>query len=337
MSSSSDNFMNTTSRRTTIVRALMALGATTLPAGIVLAQSYPNKTIRIVVAFGTGGPSDSISRLLAQKLSEVMKQPVIVENKPGASGTIGADLVAKAVPDGHTLLVINQLLVQASALYASVPFDPLRDLVPITDLFSSPLWLAVNTSKSSAKTLKEFVAQVKAQPREHTYASVGNGSIGSLYGYKLNEVAGLDMLHVPYKGAGPVVMALLAGEVSASFVDFATLKAHVASGKLRPLAVSAAVRSSWTPEVPTFTEQGFPGFESFSWVGIFVTGKTAPDVVQKLSADITKILKQPDVLSKLSDMALDTGGMPKEQFAAMVVADHARWGAIIKKAGMKLD
>lgn len=329
--------MHTITRRTAMARSLMILGATALPGGMVHAQAYPNKTIRIVVAFGTGGPGDSVSRMLALKLSEAMKQPVIVENKPGASGTIGADLVAKAAADGYTLLVINQLLVQAPALYASVPFDPLRDLIPITDLFSSPLWLAVNTSKSSAKTLKEFVAQVKAQPRAHSYASVGNGSIGSLYGYKLNEVAGLDMLHVPYKGAGPVVTALLAGEVSASFVDYATLKTHVASGKLRPLAVSAAVRSSWTPEVPTFTEQGFPGFESFSWVGIFVTGKTAPDVVQKLSAEITKILKQPDMASRLSDMALDPGGMQKEPFAAMVAADQTRWGSIIKNAGMKLD
>ncbi len=329
--------MNTTTRRTAVVRALTILGAAALPSGIAHAQSYPNKTIKIVSAFGTGGPGDSVSRILALKLPEVMKQPVIVENKPGASGMIGADMVAKATPDGYTLLVTNQLLVQAPALYASAPFDPLRDLIPITDLFSSPLWLAVNTSKSWAKTMKEFVAQVKAQPKSHTYASVGTGSIGSLYGYKLNEVAGLDMVHVPYKGAGPVVMALLAGEVSASFVDYATLKTHVASGKLRALAVSSAVRSSWTPDVPTFTEQGFPGFESFSWVGIFVTGKTAPDVVQNLSTEITKILKQPDMLSKLNDMALDPGGMPKDQFAAMVVADHARWGAIIKKAGMKLD
>jgi len=223
---------------------------------------------------------------------------MVVENKPGASGTIGADMVAKAPPDGHTLLVINQLLVQASALYTSIPFDPLKDLIPLTDMFSSPLWLAVNTSKTTAKTMKEFVAQVKAERNTHNYASVGNGSIGSLYGHKLNEVAGLDMVHVPYKGAGPVVMALLAGEVS---------------------------------------EQGFPGFESFSWVGIFVTGKTPPDVVKLLAAEVTKALKQPDVVAKLSDMALDPGGMSMDRFAAMVAADHTRWGTIIKSAGMKLD
>ncbi len=330
--------MTTTTRRTAIARSLLALGAT-LPVGFARAQApaYPNRTIRIIIPFGPGGPSDLISRLLAQKLSDAMKQPVIVENKPGASGIVGADLVAKAAPDGHTLLVINQLLVQAPALYASMPFDPLRDLIPVTDIFSSPLWLAVNTTKTSAKTVKEFATQVKAQPKAHSYASVGNGSIGSLYGYKLNEVAGLDMVHVPYKGAGPVVQALLGGEVSASFVDYATLKAHVSSGKVRPLAVSAPVRSIWTPEVPTFTEQGFPGFEAFSWVGLFVTAKTPPEVVQKLFTEVTKALKQPDVAAKLSELALDQGAMPMERFAAMVTADHARWGSVIKSAGMKLD
>lgn len=329
--------MKTISRRAAMARTLMAMGAATLHVSLAHAQAFPTKTIRIIVPFGAGGPSDAISRMLALKLSDSMKQAVIVENKPGASGTIGADLVAKAAPDGHTLLVINQLLVQASALYSSLPFDPLRDLVPLTDMFSSPLWLAVNTSKSKAKTLKEFVAQVRSEPKTHNYASVGNGSIGSLYGYKLNEVAGLDMVHVPYKGAAPSVMALLSGEVSASFVDYATLKAHVESGKLRAIAVSSTARSPWTPDVPTFTEQGFPGFESFSWVGLFVTGKTPPDVVRKLSIELTKALRQPDVVAKLNELALDQGGMPADKFAAMVAADHARWGTIIKNAGMKLD
>lgn len=328
--------MRPSTRRKALIQ-LSTAGCAALAGSLGMAQGFPGKTIRIVVPFAAGGPSDAITRMLALKLADAMKQAVIVENKPGASGTIGADLVAKAAPDGHTLLVINQLLVQASALYASIPFDPLRDLTPITDIFSSPLWLAVNTSRTHARTLKEFVDQVKAERGKHHYASVGNGSIGSLYGYKLNEVAGLDLVHVPYKGAGPVVMALLAGEVSASFVDYATLKAHVASGKLRPLAVSSAKRSPWTPDVPTFTEQGFPGFESFSWVGVFVTGKTPPEIVQRITLEVNRALKQPDVVAKLNDLALDQGGMPQTQFAAMVTADHARWGAIIKNAGMKLD
>ncbi len=329
--------MHNTTRRSAIARTLLSLGGSALPGGYALAHDYPNKAIRIVVPFGPGGPSDLISRMIALKLTDAMKQPVIVENKPGASGIVGADLVAKAAPDGYTMLVINQLLVQVPALYASVPFDPLRDFIPITDIFSSPLWLAVNTTKTNAKTMKEFVAQVKSEPKTHSYASVGNGSIGSLYGYKLNEVAGLDMVHVPYKGAGPVVQALLGGEVSASFVDYATLKAHVAGGKVRAIAVSAPVRSPWTPEVPTFTEQGFAGFEAFSWVGVFVAAKTPPDVVQKLTTEVLKALKQADIVVRLSELALDQGAMPREKFTAMVTADFSRWGAVIKAAGMKLD
>ena len=329
--------MTLTTRSTAIAQGLLALSGATLPSGFALAQDYPSKTIKLIVPFGPGGPSDLISRMLAIKLADAMKQPVIIENKPGASGIVGADLVAKAAPDGYTLLVINQLLVQVSALYAAVPFNPLRDFIPITDIFSSPLWLAVNTTKTSAKTMTEFVAQVKSQPKTHSYASVGNGSIGSLYGYKLNEVASLDMVHVPYKGAGPVVQALLSGEVSATFVDYATLKAHIPSGKVRALAVSAPIRSVWTPDIPTFTEQGFPGFEAFSWVGIFVTAKTPPDVVSKLTTEIIKALKQPDMASRLSDLALDPGAMPRERFAAMVTADHARWEAVIKASGMRLE
>lgn len=328
--------MTNPTRRAAIAHTLVALGAG-LPAGFVQAQAFPNKTIRIITPFAVGGTSDAVGRLLALKLSDAMKQPVLVENKPGASGMIGSDLVAKAPPDGYTMLVTNQLLVQAPALYATSPFDPLRDLIPLTTLFSSPLWLAVNTSRISARTLKEFVAQVKSQPHQHTYASVGIGSIGSLYGYKLNEVAGLDMLHVPYKGASPSVLALLTGEVSASFGDYSTLKPHLATGKVRLLAVSTAVRSPWTPDVATFTEQGFPGFESFSWVGIFVTAKTPPYVVQKLYTEIAKAVKLPDTVTKVNDMALDQGGMPREQFAAMVATDYARWGAIIKASRMKLD
>ena len=325
------------SRRTAITRSLAVMATGALAGEFALAQAYPNRTIRIVVAFGPGGPSDLISRLVAQKMTDLLKQPVIVENKPGASGVVGADLVAKSAPDGYTVLVTNQLLVQAPALLASVPFDALRDLTPVTDLFSSPLWLAVNTGKTSAKTAREFVAEVKAQPKTHSYGSVGIGSIGSLYGYKLNEVAALDMVHVPYKGAGPVVQALLSGEISTAFVDYATLKAHVASGKVRALAVSTPARSLWTPDIPTFTEQGIPGFEAFSWVGVFAPGKTPPELVQRLHAEFVRALKQPDIVAKLNELALDQGAMPREQFAAMVTADHARWGAVIRSSGMKLE
>ena len=308
------------------------------PSGVTWAQAYPEKAIRIVVPYAAGGPADSISRTIAQKLSDTWKQSVIVDNKPGASGMIGADIVAKAAPDGYTLLVVNQLLVQTPSLYRSVPYDPLRGLTPVTDLISSPLWLAVNSANTTAKTMKEFVDQAKAKPGDYNYASVGPGSIGHLYGFRLNEATGLSFTHVPYKGAAPVVMALLSGEVTTAFVDYATLKPHLESGKSRALAVSDTKRTLSTPEVPTFTESGYKGFEASSWIGLFVTAKTPPEIVQKLQAEVSRILKQPDVVVKFQDgLGFQMGGIPQAQWASQVAADFDRWGVLIKKTGIRLD
>ena len=322
----------------TLLGALTCLLGALLPAGNAQAQAYPSKTIRIVVPYAAGGPADSISRTIAQRLSEIWKQSVIVDNKPGASGMIGADIVAKAAPDGYTLLVINQLLVQTPSLYASVPYDPLRDLTPVTDLIASPLWLAVNTAHTQARTMKEFVDEVKAKPGNYNYASVGAGSIGHLYGFRLNEATGLNITHVPYKGAAPVVMALLGGEVTTAFVDYATLKPHLESGKVRALAVSDTRRVASTPDVPTFTESGYKGFEASSWIGLFVTARTPADIVQKLHAEVTKILKQPDVIAKFQDgQGFQMGGASQAQWTGTVAADFERWGGLIKKAGVRLD
>ncbi|MEO7242354.1 MAG: tripartite tricarboxylate transporter substrate binding protein [Variovorax sp.] len=317
--------------------SLLALFCALAPASTVLAQEWPAKTIRIVVAHPPGGPSDAISRTIAQRLSEAWKQPVIVDNKPGASGMIAADIVAKAPPDGYTLLVINQLLVQTPNLYKSVPYQPLRDLTPITDLISSPLWLAVNTANTKARTMKEFVDQARAESGIF-YASVGVGSIGHLYGFRLAEATGIPFTHVPYKGAAPVVVALMSGEVTASFVDYATLKPYLASGKLRVLAVSDTKRSASTPDVPTFTESGYNGFEASSWIGLFATAKTPADVVRKLNTEVGKILRQPDVVAKFQDgQSFQMGGLPQTQWAGQVADDYERWGVLIKKAGATLD
>ena len=316
------------------------LAAAALPrlAGAQGANTFPSRSVRFVVPYGAGGPADSISRTLAQRMAETWKQPVIVENKPGASGIIGADLVAKSPPDGHTLLVINQLLVQTPALYKSVPYDPLRDLAPVTDLIASPLWLAVNAANTPARTMREFVDQSRSRGAELHYASVGTGSIGHLYGFRLAEATGLRFTHVPYKGAAPVVMALLAGEVTCAFVDYATLKPHLESGKLRALAVSDVRRTASTPEVPTFTEAGYKGFEAVSWIGLFAPGRTPPDVLQKIHAEATRILKQPDVVSKFQDgQGFQMGGQSLSAWAAQVAADHERWGVLIRAAGVTME
>jgi len=304
-------------------------------AGAGAAQSYPTKPIRMVVAFAPGGVGDLLARIVSQKMSEKYKQTVIVENRPGASGTIAADFVAKAAPDGYTILVTNQLVVQAAGLYTKLPYDPLRDLVPVTDLITSPLWFAVNAEKTSAKTLKEFIDQVKAKPNTASYASVGLASIGHLYGVRLNEAAGIDLLHVPYKGSSPVVTALVSGEVTSAFSDFATMRPHIQAGKLRLLAISKPSRS--TPDVPTFASQGYSGFESYSWVGMLAPGKTPPAIVRELSAEVARILKLPDVAERLAQLGLDPGGMPQEQFTALVASDLERWTALMKRAGIKAE
>lgn len=291
------------------------------------------KTMRLVVSFAPGGAGDFLARMVQTKLQEAYGQTVIVENRPGASGTIGADLVAKAAPDGNTVLITNQLVVQAPNLISKMPYDPQRDLVPVVELGGAPLIFAVNTSKTNATTLKDFFDEVRKQPKTFSYASVGQGSIGHLYGVVLNDLAKVDLMHVPYKGSSPVVMALVSGEVQSAFSDFATMKPHIEAGKLRLLGVSRPNPS--TPTVPTFASIGYPGLESYSWIGMFVPTGTPNAAVQRLATEVNRIMKLPDVAAKTKEMGLDVAGMAQPQFAAMVNEDFKRWADIMKKAGIK--
>jgi len=318
-----------------VIRTLQALVAvaalaTGAPA---LAQAYPSKPIRIVVAFAPGGVGDFLARAVQQKLQEKYNQTVTVENRPGASGTLGADAVARAAPDGHTILVTNQLIVQAPSLFKQLSYDPLRDFIPVTDLGGAPIILAVNAANTPARTLAEFVEEVRRKPRTHSYASVGAASMGHLYGAQLNDLAGIDLMHVPYKGSAPVVMALVGGEVTSAFSDFATMKPHIESGKLRLLAVSRPYAP--TPNLPTFSALGYPGMEAYSWIGMFVPAKTPQPIVRQLAEEVARISRLPEVLARLTPLGLEAGGMPQEQFAAMVAADRDIWATMIRKAGIK--
>ena len=297
------------------------------------AQGYPSKTVRLVVSFAPGGVGDFLARTLQQRLQDKYGQPFVVENKAGASGTVGAAEVARAAPDGHTLLVTNQLIVQAPNLYTKLPYDPIRDLTPVTEMGGAPLILAVNPARTQASTLPEFVREVKSKPKTFSYASVGMGSMGHLYGAQLNDIAGIDLMHVPYKGSSPVVMALVAGEVQSAFSDYATMKPFIDSGKLRMLAVSKPYAP--TPRLPTFASLGYPGLESYSWIGMFVPSKTPMPIVQQLAADVAWVSRLPEVQAKLAELGLETGGMPQAQFASMVTADFTRWASIMKKAGIQ--
>ncbi|MBP0630481.1 tripartite tricarboxylate transporter substrate binding protein [Cupriavidus sp. AcVe19-1a] len=326
--------MSTKTRRSFLAFAAQAACLASL-GNPVWAQSKP--VARIVVPFAPGGGGDVLGRLLAEKLSVELGQTIIVENRPGGSATIATDVVAKSAPDGNTILLTVPLLVQTPSLFKKLPYDPIADLTPVIDVVTSPLWVAVSTSRTSARTVKEFVADVKAHPGKHSFASLGNGSSAHLLGSQFNAVAGLDMIHVPYKGSAPASVALVAGEVSLTILDIVTLKPQLASGKIRLLAVTGGKRSPLTPEVPTLAEQGYPGSDLPTWAGLFVPSKTSPEIVRKLHAATVKVLHQPDVVSRLGGLGYMPGGQSQESFARGVGAEKVRWAELIGKAGIQPD
>jgi tripartite-type tricarboxylate transporter receptor subunit TctC len=321
------------SRRTVLGAIAASLG----PPGVATAQAYPTQTVRIIFPFAAGGGGDTLARVLAPKLSEALRQPVIVDNRVGASGIIGTDAVIKAAPDGHTLLLHAMPMVITPATFSSPPYDPVRDLTPIAELISSPLWLAVSASRSSAKSLREFVDQLRSEPARHQYASASPGSTGHLYGFQLAESNHLDMNHIGYKGAAPAVLALLNGEITAAILDMVVLKPHLASGKIRLIAVTGTARSDHAPEVPTFIEQGFPGFESNSWAGLSGPKGLPPAIVQQLAGLVAQALKDPAVGGRYRSLGYDLGTLSQPQFAALVASDRDKWAVLVKRAGVKAN
>jgi tripartite-type tricarboxylate transporter receptor subunit TctC len=327
----------TITRRKTLLVPLCFAACAALASGSAFAQAYPSKPIRMIVPTSAGGGNDYITRTVAKKLEELLNWQIVVENKVGASGIIATDYVAKAAPDGYTILFNGPLLVQAAGLYNKLPYDPLKDFTPLTDIIRTPLWFAVSTARVQAKSLKEFSELTKAKTRDDSYGSIGPGSSHHLYANNLNEAAALNMIHVPYKGGAPAVLALVSGEISAVMLDLVSLKPYVANGKVRLLASTGTKRSALTPDVPTLSELGYPGFESYGWGAMFLPSKTPPDIVQRLETEIGKVLQQPDVIAKFKDMGFEIGGTPQAQFATQVVGDHDRWTRLIKKAGVTLD
>ena len=313
---------------------IAVVGALPLPLA---AQTYPTQTVRIIVSFAAGGGGDALARVLAPKLSEVLKQAVVVENRPGASGIIATDAVIKSAPDGHTILLHSMPIVITPATFSTPPYDPVRDLTAVSELISSPLWFAVSSSRSQAKTLKEFVEQVRSEPNKHQFAGVSPGSTGHLYGFQLADSYKLDLPHIGYKGAAPATQALLTGEISAAILDMVTLKPHLASGKIRLLAVTGTGRSNHAPEVPTFLEQGFAGFESNTWGGLFVPQATPQAIVQQLASTVAQLLKDPAVGGRYLTLGYDVGTLTQPQFAARVASDRDKWAVLVKKAGIKAE
>ncbi|MBS0291049.1 MAG: tripartite tricarboxylate transporter substrate binding protein [Proteobacteria bacterium] len=302
-----------------------------------LAQNYPTKPVTIVVPFAPGGTTDILARIVGQGLTSELGQPVIVDNRAGAGGNIGASLAAKAPADGYTLFMgtvgthaINQ------ALYKKMPFDPVKDFAPISRVATVPNLLVANP-KEPYKTVKELIAYAKQHPGKVTFGSPGSGSSPHVSGELFKSMTGTELLHVPYKGSAPAMTDLLGGQISIMFDNMPSAIQHVRSGKLRPIAVTTAKRSPELPDVPTIAESGVPGYEAMSWFGMFAPSGTPKPVLDKLSAALIKVLNQPDVKKKIAEQGGDVVAETPAQFAAFIKSETAKWGKVVKDSGATVD
>ena len=306
-------------------------------SGLALAQPYPTKPIRFVVPYPAGGPLDTVARLLGQKVAEGTKQPVIVDNKPGAGGNIGADAVAKSPPDGYTILM-GAVATHAinPTLYASIPYDPVKDFIPVTQVASTPNVLVVNPSVP-ASNVREFIAYAKSNPGKLNFGSGSPGSAGHLAGELFKAMAGVEMTHVPYKGAAPAMNDLIGGQIQLMFDNLASSLGQVRAGRIKALAVTTAKRTALAPELPTVAESGLPGFDISTWFGIFVPAGTQREAVDRLHAEFTRALAAPDVREKMLGLGAEPVGNRPEEFAAYIRAEADKYARVIKASGARAD
>jgi tripartite-type tricarboxylate transporter receptor subunit TctC len=306
-------------------------------AGLLHAQPWPAKPIKYVVPFAPGGSTDILGRVMAEKLTPVLGQPVVVENKPGAGGGVGAEYVAKAAPDGYTIMggTISTHAINAS-LYKNLPYDPVKDFVPIVLLARVPNMLVVNADLP-VKNVKELIALLKANPNKYSFASAGNGTSQHLCGELFKTMSGTEMQHIPYKGSPPALQDVMGGQVALTFDNITTAWPLAKAGKLRALAVTTATRSSVAPDVPTLAEAGLPGFDVGSWQGVFAPAGTPPEIVKRLNTEIVKILNLPDVKEKIAALGADVAPNTPEDFLVFVKAEGAKWADVVKKSGAKVD
>jgi tripartite-type tricarboxylate transporter receptor subunit TctC len=315
-------------------------GAAALAAGLPLAGfaqgTYPNRPVRIVVPYPPGGSVDPVARLVAQKLTQLWGQQVVVDNRPGASTIIGTDAVAKAAPDGYTLLLTASTHVSNPLLFTNLPYDSVKDFTPVTPLYLAEFVLVAHPSVK-ASTLQELVAQAKANPGKLSYASAGPGNANHMGMELLGMMTGTRMLHVPYKGAGPLMTDLLTGQVQLYLAVPITVIQNVQNGKLKAFGTTAEKRLPLLPDVPTFAEAGLPGFGMKSWLGILAPAHTPPDIVARLNADFGRVLAMPDVRDKLLSQGQVPYHLAPEKFAQAMKSDTAEFARVIKAANIKLD
>ncbi len=304
--------------------------------GNAFALSYPTKPIRLIVPFPAGGTTDIFARIIAQKLSENLGQQVLVDNRAGASGIIGSEIVLKSPPDGHTLLLTATHHVVNPSLYKKLPYDTLKDFVAVALVATSPNVLVAHPS-FPANSIKELIALAKAKPGQINFASTGIGGANHLSGEMLKSMAGIDLVHIPYKGAAPAMNDLLGGHVSLMFDTIGVELPYVKAGKLKALAVTTAKRTAIAPEIPTIAESGVPGYEAVSWFGLYGPAGMPKEIVNRLNTEVARILNLPEVHKKFMAYGAETEALSPDQFAAFVKSEIAKWGKVVKDCGVQLD
>jgi tripartite-type tricarboxylate transporter receptor subunit TctC len=317
-------------------KRFLCLAALLLCVSHAFAQTYPAKPIRIVVPYPPGGFNDTLGRTFAAKFSEAWGQPAFVENKPGANTVIGTDFVAKSAPDGYTLLIVAFPFAVTPSLLKNMPYDTVKDFAPVVWAAVSPNVLVVNPSLP-VKSVAELVALAKAKPNSLSYASTGNGSSNHISMELFKSLAGVEIVHIPYKGSGPAVTDLLGGQVQLMFDNAPNVMPQVKAGKLRALGMSSAKRSSFAPDIPTVAESGVPGYEVAVWFGLVAPAGTPREIVQKLNAEAMRILAMPDVRERFLSQGVEPVGSTPEQFGEHIKSQMTKWAKVVQDAGVKAE
>jgi tripartite-type tricarboxylate transporter receptor subunit TctC len=302
----------------------------------VFAQAWPSKTITLVVPFPAGGTTDLISRPLAQKLSEVLKQPVVVENRGGAGGTLGAGVAARTAPDGYTFLIGAVHHTIATTLYKNLPYNFEKDFAPVTVVAYVPN-IVVAHSSVAAKNMQELTALAKAKPGSITYGSAGNGTSHHMAAELFKSMAKVDMQHVPYKGGGPMMNDLIGGQINIAFETAASATPQIKGGKVKALAITTAKRSPSLPDLPTVAESGLPGYDVVTWYGMLAPAGTPKDIVARMNDEVRKILHTAEFKQRLADISSEPGDTTPEQFAELIKSDTLKWAKVVKESGATID
>lgn len=308
----------------------------TSAAGAASVDSYPSRPVRMVVPLAAGGGTDIVSRLFAQRLSEAWGHQVVVDNRPGAGGIIGAEIAARAAPDGHTLVMVSSSHTVHPSMHKKLPYDTVKDFAPVTMLATYPFLLVAHPSVQ-AKGVSELIGWAKAKPGGLSYASSGPGSAAHLAAELFRSMSGADLTHVPYKGSGPAIIAIVAGEAAVGFYSVSATAQHVRAGRLKALAITGARRSASLPDLPTIAESGVPGYEASTWAGVLVPARTPEAIVARLHEDLMRVLGQRDVKERIAALEFEPVGSSPAQFGATIAREILKWGRVVRESGARVE